>query len=320
MSEAYEVVCDSSDREAWLRARREMLGASDVPAVLGLSPWTPAIDVWALKTSKYEEAPDDVTEPMELGTALEPWLLNHLSKKSGCVVKPEGKLLRSKRWPHLGATLDGSIEGKSGTPLAAFAGVIGVVEVKSAGGAFADDWVNPSDDSAGLIPAHYAPQVLTQLAVTGAPFAVFGVLMGGRGFRFRWCVKKRVEAEIVEMAERTGEWWARHVIADSPPEPDGSERAADLIARLYPEQGGIVPLGDEAAEYVDHLLGIKADLKAREQQKNQLDQALRLAIGGASIGELPDGRQVKLATIKRKGFTVEPSEYRRLMLPKEMAR
>lgn len=317
MSEAYEVVCDSSDREAWLRARREMLGASDVPAVLGRSPWMPAIDVWALKTSKYEESPDDVSEPMELGSELEPWLLEALAKRSGCPVKREGKLLRSKRWPHLGATLDGSIIGKRGTPLAAFAGVLGVVEVKSAGGAFADDWVNPGDDSAGLIPEHYAPQVLTQLAVTGAPFAVFGVLMGGRGFRYRWCVKERNEAEIVEMAERTGEWWARHVLADSPPEPDGSERAADLIARLYPEQGGIVPLGGEAADYVDGLAKLKAEIKALELQKAQLDQALRMAIGGASIGELPDGRQVKLPTIKRKGFTVEPSEYRQLRLPKE---
>lgn len=311
-----EVVATTKDRPAWLRARRGMLGASDVPAVLGLSPWRPAVEVWAEKTSRYEESPDDVTEAMELGTELEPALLAALARRTRCKVHPAGELLRSTRWPWLAATLDGLILAASGSPLRAYAGSTGSAEVKLAGAQFAGDWISPSDEAAGFVPPHYLPQVDTQLAVTGAPFAVFGALLGGR-LAFRWCVVPRDDRRIDRLVNETGTWWEAHVRADVPPEPDGSERAADLLARLYPERGGIVMLDDELGGAVDRLREVKAQLRALEDERALLDQRLRLAIGSASSGELPGGRVVRLATVKRKGFSVEATEYRQLRLPKE---
>ena len=39
------------DREKWLNARRSGLGASEVAAVLGLSPWSTPYKVWRDKVS-----------------------------------------------------------------------------------------------------------------------------------------------------------------------------------------------------------------------------------------------------------------------------
>jgi len=313
--EAFDVVADVRDRENWLRERRKLLGASDIPAVLGLSPWTPAVEVWATKTSRYEEAPDDVSEAMEIGREIEPWLLSAVERRTRCAVQAQGKLLRSKKHPWLGCTLDGKIEARRGTPLRAFQGLVGSVETKVSGAAFAGEWVNPTNENAGLVPDHYLPQVDAQLAVTGMPFAVFGVLMGGR-LAFRWCVVERNEKRIAELVDRTGTWWEQHVKLDVPPEPDGSERASEMIAHMYPEQGGIVSLDDVAAEYVVRLKAMKADIRGREKEAKQVEQALKMAIGGASAGELPDGTRVELRTVKRKGYSVEPVEYRTLVLPK----
>lgn len=324
----YEVVCDSADRETWLRARRATLGASDVASVLGLSPWRPSIETWAEKTSKYDESPDRVTEPMQIGNELEPVLLAMLAKRTRCPVTPAGKLLRSKRWPWLSATLDGTIVAQRDSPLRHIAshGTEGVVETKSVGGSFADDWLSMSDDSAGHVPEHYRPQITAQLAVTGAPFAVFGGLLGGRGFRFRWTAIERNEAEIRDLVEKTEEWWHRHVENDVAPEPDGSDRAEEIIGRIWPGAAGAVNLDDEADELVSKLLAVRSELRNLRAEDSRLAQLIerrlaeaapeRLAEGAKVIGKLPDGREVVWATQSRKGFTVQPSTFRVLRLPK----
>jgi putative phage-type endonuclease len=310
------VIADQKNEQQWLKARRGLLGASDVASVLGLSPWSPAVETWAKKTSRYEETPDDVSEPMEIGKEIEPWLLRALEIRTRCDVRPAGQLLQSVKWPWLGATLDGIIQPRPHTVLAPFMGTLGAVEVKAAGGSFADEWVNTGDDASGFVPAHYLPQIDCQLAVTGAPFSVFGALLGGRGFRYRWCVVPRNEARIAELVERTGEWWAKHVEADVPPEPDGSERADEIIARLYPEHGGIIRLDDAAATTWDQLQELKAEIRERTKKADLLSQKLKMEIGTASNGELPDGRVLRLATIQRKAFSVEASSYRKLSMAK----
>lgn len=321
-TEPYDVVCTTDDREAWLAARRPLLGASEVASVLGLSPWCPAIETWARKTSKVEEAPDEMSEPMELGLELEPWLLQALRDRSGCPVERSGVLLRSKAYPWLGATQDGAVTALGGTPLGrsvpALVGKVGTVEVKSAGGGFADQWTTDRGyRDVALIPAWYLPQVDAQLAVTGAPFAVFGALLGGRGFRFRWTVVERNEVRIGELVERTRVWWETHVVRDVPPEPDGSEAAAELIARMYPDRGGMVALGEEAIRDVAIIGECKKQIDELEATRSKAKQRLTFAIGSASKGRLPDGRDVCYPTIQRKGYTVEASSYRQLRLPKE---
>lgn len=318
----YDVVCTTDDREAWLKARRPFLGASEMASVLGLSPWRPAVDVWAQKTSRVEESPDDMSESMELGLRLEPFLLQELRDRSGCPVERSSVLLRSKLYPHLGATQDGSVAPLEGTPLGRsvpmFVGMAGTVEVKTAGGGFAEQW-EQKDGYRGvaLVPAWYLPQVDCQLAVTGAPFAVFAVLMGGRGFRFRWTVVERNESRIEELAERTGKWWQDHVIADIPPEPDGSEAANDLIARLYPDAQGTIALHEEHVSDVAAIKLAGERIKELETAREVHRQRLKMFLGGAEVGTLPDGRVVTYKTVKRKGYEVQPSESRVLRMPKE---
>ena len=317
----YDVVCTTEDREAWLAARRPMLGASEIASVLGLSPWCPAIEVWAKKTSKVEEAKDEISESMDLGLRLEPFLLGELQDRSGCVVERSNVLLRSKLYPHLGATQDGRVTVRAHSALAVsvpmLVGQEGTVEVKTAGGGFSDQWMQAGNyRDVALVPAWYLPQGDCQLAVTGAPFAVFAALLGGRAFSFRWTVVERNEARIAEMAERTAAWWEAHVVRDIPPDPDGSEAAADLLARMYPDSKGIISLPEASIEDVAIMQATKFEIDAMEKRRAMAKQRLVLAIGNAEVGELPDGRRVTYPTIQRKGYAVEASSYRQLRLPK----
>jgi predicted phage-related endonuclease len=43
-----------ASREEWLAARRLGIGGSDIGALLGASPWSTPLDVWADKTGQAE--------------------------------------------------------------------------------------------------------------------------------------------------------------------------------------------------------------------------------------------------------------------------
>ena len=40
---------NAAEHAAWLEGRRQGIGSSDAPAVLGLSPWACALDVYSSK-------------------------------------------------------------------------------------------------------------------------------------------------------------------------------------------------------------------------------------------------------------------------------
>lgn len=46
---------NEEQRAEWLEGRRQGIGGSDVAAVLGLSPWKTALDVWNDKLGLSEE-------------------------------------------------------------------------------------------------------------------------------------------------------------------------------------------------------------------------------------------------------------------------
>ena len=103
----YDVVCDSRDREAWLRARRATIGASEAAIVLGCSPFSSLLELWAEKTGRSEGNPElDAAEWVFWGRELEDAIIAGYGKRAGRTAVPFGLLLRSTRWPWLSATPD----------------------------------------------------------------------------------------------------------------------------------------------------------------------------------------------------------------------
>ncbi|GIV52679.1 MAG: hypothetical protein KatS3mg038_3200 [Candidatus Kapaibacterium sp.] len=70
--------------------RRSFLGASDAPAVLGLSPWRSAWEVWAEKTGRIDSWSGNAAT--SAGQLLEPavlaWASEELRRRHDLVVEP----------------------------------------------------------------------------------------------------------------------------------------------------------------------------------------------------------------------------------------
>ena len=58
-----------AERAAWLAERRSGIGGSDIAAILGLSPWKTAVDVWLDKTGQREDDTVGDAEAVRWGVA-----------------------------------------------------------------------------------------------------------------------------------------------------------------------------------------------------------------------------------------------------------
>lgn len=207
----YEVLPEHvQDSAAWHEARRDSIGASEVAAVMGLSPWQSPLDVWRSKMG----VPHDIDEDLAyFGHALEPvvagWITHKHRERVGFI--GSGFTARSLQYPWLTASPD-RIASSADGPIP--------VELKTAGAFTKKHW---EEDG---IPVQYQVQVQVQCLVLDAPYGWLAVLHGGNT-----PMLQRVERDddfLALAVEATGRFWREHVLAQVPPEPISTEEAVSL--------------------------------------------------------------------------------------------
>jgi putative phage-type endonuclease len=276
--ESCTAIVADSDRTAWLLARRSHITATDVAAILGLSPWKDAMGVYADKVVAAPADPGDPAEHLIWGRVLEAPIADEFARRSGRQLLNGGTLLESRETPMLAVTLDREqIDPARPTP--------GVYEGKTVTAWLARDWKHDAPP-----PDHVMLQVQTQLLVTRATWATVFALIGGNS-PVAIEVEANQEVQEVILAAVLDFW--QLVERRQPPEVTAYSK--DALAALYPKQDGTrVYLPAEAVEWTQKLHAIRADRKALEKEEEHLKNRLRSCIGPAAFGVLP-------ADVDRKG-------------------
>ena len=107
MTQQYTVIPWTS-RDHWLELRRMGIGASDIAAVVGISPWSTPHQVWISKTTP--DAPEPMTnEDMEWGLRVEGLILDETAER--LKIDPaelvRGVLVQNRKNAWMLATIDG---------------------------------------------------------------------------------------------------------------------------------------------------------------------------------------------------------------------
>jgi putative phage-type endonuclease len=288
----FDVGVSSADRAAWLEARRSGLGSSDAPVALGLSPWRSRLQLYAEKIGVEPEA--EAGEPAYWGSILEPHVLERFAKETGRTVTRAGVLLRSRPRPWQLATLDGQ-------QFDAARGVgPGFVEVKctSLGGRWDEG-----------VPPYVTAQVQHQLAVTGYTWGSVAVLFNGRDFH--WVDVERDDGMIAWLNEAELAFW-RAVEKLEPPDPLGTDDDRKTIARLFPEATNPDPLVLDGSwlDLDERRDEIQTEAKRLGAEELEIENRIKLAIGEHAAAILPNGVTYTYKKQTRKGYTVEPAEFR----------
>ena len=97
------------DNLTWLKERKKGIGGSDVAAVLGLSKYKTALDVYLDKTT--DEITVKESEALRQGKDLEPYVASRFTEETGLKVYQKNEILQHPEYPYIIANIDYFIEG-----------------------------------------------------------------------------------------------------------------------------------------------------------------------------------------------------------------
>jgi putative phage-type endonuclease len=253
---------------AWLDARQNVVGSSDIPVITGNSPYrTSLFSLWAVKTRLAPPAPIDpeTQEMFDLGHAMEDVIAGRYSLATDRPVKRVNDLLVSKVVPWHGASLD---------RVSARRGERRIVEVK---------WVPHKrwyTDGPEPVPAHVQDQVQWQLMVTGYDVADVAVLNGSHVEVHTIEPDARYQADLAYLAKHL--FWDFVERGEAPP-VDGTESTRETLGRMYPaERLGLLDPTPELAALAFRIRDAKAAAKAAELAKGEPENVMRSLLGDAA--------------------------------------
>lgn len=292
------VLSPDVDREAWLAARRKGIGASEIAAVLGISPWESPFSLYWRKVQGWDFEP---SAEMEWGTRLEPAVAQkYADAHPDRSVQPTGLVEGLEPW--MMATPDRMLFGAEDWAARRDSWSIGLLELKTAHSA--DGWGEPGTAD---IPVYYRAQVLWQMLCTEMHWADVAVLIGGSDYREYTVL--RDEKDIAVMVEAGRRFMARIEAGDPPPLDDHHATLA-TVKRLHPElDDEVVPVNDSVA--AGYLRAVRMT-KLAERAKNRYETLLRAEMGRAKRATTTDGRKVATRTISEiDGSTITRVAHRR---------
>lgn len=244
------------------RDRRACVGASDVPAIMGLDPWRTRWEVWAEKTGRL--APPEPSENMLLGTLLEASLLDHYARTRGATIE-HAQAEFALAGTQLRVHVDGLLMPDR-VP----------IEIKTSGllSSAPPGW---SRDS---VPDHVLVQVTAQIAAVGAARAVVYALVGGLGLvEVPVPRHDQLVDQVIEAVQRL--WW--HVETDTP--PDDAPLDMEVLARVQ-RQSGLRIAADDAARAAAEDWRAKRIARQRAEEAEEAAKARLVSLLGC--GEILD--------------------------------
>ena len=244
-----------ANHDEWLKEREYGIGASEVGAVLGLSPFETPFSLWLKKTKQVPR--DEENNAMRMGHLLEPVVAQLWEEATGMkVIKASAAdiIYVHPEYDFMSATPDRVVRGRKK-----------LLECKT---------TITDVDSDDIFP-HWIAQCQYQMYVTGIHDCDLAWLVKGRFFGYQ---NIEYDAEFAEfIAERVKEYWNDCVVGGNEPELI----SVDDFATKGSEPGKDVEADDKALGEILSLRQVNELLGKDEAEANSLKDAIKLYMGEA---------------------------------------
>lgn len=270
---------NAPDKLAAFHAERMRgLGGSDMAAILGLSPYKSAVDVWMEKTGRVP--PIDGTLQMRFGAYAEEFVAREYCDATGRAVQRFNPMLQHPDFPMVIGHVDRLVI-PDGAKLAAHKRDIRtdrLLECKTANAFAAANVAEWGPAGTDQVPQHYLIQIATYEALTGCQAGDLAVLFGNQELRI-YTIHRDLDLER-EILARAAEWWRNHVIADVAPEP----RTESDVLKLFPRDNEReIEATPEVAAAAELLADIKINMKAMEATEQAQRDIITAHMGEAAV-------------------------------------
>lgn len=278
--------------------RRNFLTATDVPKIVGSSPYGNAYDVFLEKTQPMD--PVKASAAMTFGTRMEPIILEYTQEWLQEFYKnPELRITkRDCRKTHANQIMSCTLDAR----------VIGMPEaIEAKTHATVHSHVNleewGKEELTDTIPQVYLDQVLAQMACVPELQRIWVVMWAGRSLPVVYCAERHNHLPRIAFIETACcDFWDQHILTGIP--PASLPPSMDTIRRVN------APINVEQVITLDDLTVLRAKrlstaINLLKKRKEDMDAGIRARMIGASQAITPGGHKVRLNTYNRKGYAVE---------------
>lgn len=267
------VLVDTTDlsREEWLAYRRQGLGGSDAAAVLGISPFRTAMDLYYDKRGLPIEDDEGNWVAMEVGNLLEDLVARIFAKKTGLKIYRRKCMFQHPYYHWMLADLDFLVELPDGSTA--------ILECKTTNYNASDKWTY---DGKPIVPVYYESQGRHYMAVTNLNRVYFCCLYGNNEDEV---IIRHIdrdmdyESELIALEE---DFWLNNVQAQVPPpyfEDDGALILESLRRLMGPSSKDAPPvlLTPPQATKVIRYLELRDEKRSLDSASKKLEsEMLRL--------------------------------------------
>jgi len=263
-----------ADRE-WHELRMKGITGTDAGAILGVSPFSSAYKIWAVKTGQIKDEVKQ-NQAMRLGQLLEPALLQLFIEEHPEMDVFEVGTYAHEDYPFMIANPDG---------LAWEDDKLWIIEIKT------------SRKYWDEIPRHYIAQVLHYADV----FSADGIkIVSYAGGNYKEWTLEFTQLELDFQRESLKEFWEENIQSGVEPSWDGSQATYETIRELA--RPGDPEVSADLGYLGVQLANAQKESQRVEQELRQLKSAALSQMGDAKFGMVDqDGKEYLVATKRQRG-------------------
>jgi len=247
--------------EAQKLLRREGIGASESPMILGESPFGGPIDLYLRKLGLADEIE---TTAQKVGNVLEAGIATLYEQETSSVCT-ESTTLRHPDLPWYLATPDRWVNGRAK-----------LLQIKVVGHWMAHHWSDAEDG----YPDYVRIQVTQEMDVAGAEYCDIAALIDGTDFRI---YQVPFDPELAAgIRESVRSFWFDHIVPRIPPHVDGTKSADALLRALYPKhRAPMMTATLDAERWAQELRTAKGSLARWTAVESKAEQEIKKLLGDA---------------------------------------
>ncbi|TXI09925.1 MAG: hypothetical protein E6Q68_09215 [Polynucleobacter sp.] len=247
--------------------RAKSLGGSDIGAVLGVSKYRSAVDVWMEKTGKEVSVRDSL--PLRFGQFAESFVASEYALATGFSLATHDAAVIHAQYEYMHGHIDRFILNGD-TPLIDEDGRLTasrILECKTANPFAQSDWGDPGSDQ---VPLSYLVQCVWYMMLTNIDRTDLAVLFGNADFRI-YEITRDLELEQMVL-ERAVSFWENHVLTDIPPAATSESDYKTLFGKSTVSKSVEAPA--ETCELIKKLKSLNEQIESYEQEVSSIKQSI----------------------------------------------
>ncbi len=256
--------------------RVKSLGGSDVGAILGLSKYKSAVDVWMEKTGKEVKYSDSL--PLRFGQFTESFVAQEYALATGLSLVKHEKAIIHTEYPFMHGHIDRYVQEQS-EPLFNEHGELTasrILECKTANPFAQSEWGESGSDQ---VPLPYLVQCVWYMMLTNINRTDLAVLFGNADFRI-YEIHRDQELETMVL-NKAIDFWNDHVLKDVPPPANSENDYKQLFSKS--SQSKSVEASTETTELIKKLQELQTEIERHEDKVSQIKQVIMSQMQDAEV-------------------------------------